>query len=66
MDRKHESRLAAFRRDEKVPTDQFSPIKDIYFEFDRYSLHLEARETLKANADWLRNNPSATVLIRRI
>ena len=34
-------------------------MKDIYFDFDRYDLRSEARDTLKANADWLKANPSA-------
>ncbi|MBI4489015.1 MAG: peptidoglycan-associated lipoprotein Pal [Deltaproteobacteria bacterium] len=36
-----------------------SPLKDIYFEFDRYDLRADARVTLKANAEWLKANPSA-------
>lgn len=35
------------------------PLKDIYFDFDRYDLKADARATLKANADWLKANPSA-------
>jgi len=35
------------------------PLKDIYFDFDRYDLKPDARATLKANADWLKANPSA-------
>jgi peptidoglycan-associated lipoprotein len=37
------------------------PLKDIHFSFDRYDLEGEARETLKANADWLKKNPAARV-----
>ncbi len=57
------SSLEALQRGTMAPTDQFSPIKDIYFEFDRYSLSPNARKTLKANAEWLRDNPSEAVLI---
>lgn len=39
------------------------PLKDIYFSFDRYDLEGEARATLKANADWLKQNPAARVEI---
>lgn len=39
------------------------PLKDIYFDFDRYDLRPDARATLKANADWLKANPSARVEI---
>lgn len=45
----------------KPPTS--GPLKDIYFGFDRYDLEGEARETLKANADWLKRNPAARVEI---
>jgi peptidoglycan-associated lipoprotein len=38
-------------------------LKDVYFEFDRYDLRADARDTLKANADWLKNNPSTRVEI---
>ena len=39
------------------------PLKEIFFDFDRYDLSSEARSILKANADWLRANPSVTVEI---
>lgn len=40
-----------------------SPLKDIYFNFDRYDLRADARVTLKANGEWLKANPSARVEI---
>ena len=46
-----------------VGTSPSSPLKDIYFDFDRYDLRSDARETLKANAEWLKQNPAATVQI---
>jgi peptidoglycan-associated lipoprotein len=39
------------------------PLKDIYFSFDRYDLEVEARETLKVNAEWLKRNSTARVEI---
>jgi peptidoglycan-associated lipoprotein len=39
------------------------PLKDVFFEFDRYDLRADARDILKANADWLKKNPSARVEI---
>ncbi|HWO41072.1 MAG TPA: peptidoglycan-associated lipoprotein Pal [Candidatus Eisenbacteria bacterium] len=39
------------------------PLKEIYFDFDKYDLRDDARATLKANATWLKNNPSARVEI---
>ncbi len=35
------------------------PLKDIYFDFDSHSLSADARETLRANANWLKSNPAA-------
>ena len=39
------------------------PLKDIYFDFDKYDLGSDARSTLKANADWLRVNAAVNVEI---
>jgi peptidoglycan-associated lipoprotein len=39
------------------------PLKEVYFDFDRYDLRSDARDTLKANAVWLKSNPSARVEI---
>src|SRR3990167_8271032 len=44
-------------REGKAPAA--GPLKDIYFDFDRYDLKPDARATLKANSDWLKANPSA-------
>jgi peptidoglycan-associated lipoprotein len=40
-------------------TAESGPLKDIFFDFDRSDLRPDARETLKANADWLKGNPAA-------
>lgn len=55
--------LEAARRGEKPVTPASSPLKEIYFDFDRYDLRPDARETLKANAAWLKGNPSARIEI---
>ncbi len=61
------SSLEAFRRGQQVPSasrrSAASPLKDINFDFDRYSLQPEARQTLKANANWLKDNPSGRIEI---
>ncbi len=57
------SSLEALRRGESPITPASSPLKDIYFDFDRYDLRADAREILKANAGWLKSNPSARVEI---
>lgn len=40
-----------------------SPLKDIFFEFDRYDLSADARSILRASANWLKGNPSVRVEI---
>ena len=54
------SSLEAARRQE---TPAPSPLKDIYFDYDKYDLKTEARDTLKANTDWLKKNASARLEI---
>ena len=54
--------LEAFQRGQEIPSSssslgQSSPLKDVYFEFDRFALRPEARETLQGNAKWLKSNP---------
>lgn len=53
--------LEAVRRGETPETPASSPLKEVYFDFDRYDIRPDARETLKANAQWLKTNPSAWV-----
>jgi peptidoglycan-associated lipoprotein len=57
------SSLDALRRGESASTPPSSPLKEIYFEFDRYELRMDARETLDANAKWLKEHPSVRVEI---
>jgi peptidoglycan-associated lipoprotein len=38
-----------------------SPLKDVLFEFDSYDLRGNARDILRSNADWLKNNPSVRI-----
>jgi peptidoglycan-associated lipoprotein len=52
--------LEAKRRGE-APAE--GPLKEIYFDFDKYDLRPEARDILNANAAWLKANPSARVEI---
>jgi peptidoglycan-associated lipoprotein len=58
-----ESSLDALQRGESTATPASSPLKEVYFDFDRYDLRADARETLKANWDWLKANPAAQVQI---
>lgn len=48
----------------KAPvTPASSPLKDVFFAFDRYDLSADARSVLRVNADWLKNNPAVRVEI---
>lgn len=48
----------------KAPvTPASSPLKDVFFDFDRYDLSSDARAVLRTNAEWLKSNPSARVEI---
>ncbi len=55
-----DSSLEALRKGE---APKAGPLKDIGFNFDSAALSEEARSTLKANADWLKANPSARIQI---
>jgi peptidoglycan-associated lipoprotein len=57
------SSLEQLRQGKSIGTPPSSPLKDVYFDFDRYDLREDARATLKANADWLKKNPSTSVQI---
>jgi peptidoglycan-associated lipoprotein len=46
-------------REGKSPVS--GPLKDIYFDFDRYNLSTDSREMLKTHAAWLKGNPTANV-----
>lgn len=39
------------------------PLDDVYFDFDAYSLSVEARELLDRNVEWLNANPTTRVEI---
>ena len=55
--------LEALRRGQPAVTSMRDPLPDIYFEFNRFDLSNDARATLKAAADWLRDNPAVRVEI---
>lgn len=40
-----------------------SPLKDIYFDFDKYDLNQEAKKTLQEIAEWLLKSPRVKVVI---
>ena len=55
-----ESSLDALRKGEAATG---GPLKDINYNFDSAALAENARATLRANADWLKANPSARIQI---
>jgi peptidoglycan-associated lipoprotein len=57
------SSLEQLKQGKPVGTAPSSPLKDIYFEFDRYDLRADARDVLKSNAEWLKQNPASSVQI---
>ena len=57
------SSLANLQEGKAPVTPASSPLKDVFFEFDRYDLSADARSVLRANADWLKGNPSVRVEI---
>jgi len=55
--------LDALQKGQSTATPASSPLKDVFFDYDRYDLRGDAREVLRANADWLKKNPSAKIEI---
>jgi len=50
-------------RPEPKDFDQIAEVKPIYFDFDKYEIRPPDADVVKANAEWLRANPGALVLI---
>ncbi|HEY2920228.1 MAG TPA: peptidoglycan-associated lipoprotein Pal [Candidatus Binatia bacterium] len=57
------SSLKRLQEGKSSATAASSPLKDVFFEFDRYDLTSDARTTLRANADWMKGNSSTRVEI---
>jgi peptidoglycan-associated lipoprotein len=57
------SSLKRLQEGKSTATAASSPLKDVFFEYDRYDLTSDARTTLRANADWLKSNSSTRVEI---
>jgi peptidoglycan-associated lipoprotein len=57
------SSLEQLQQGKPVGTAASNPLKDIYFDFDRYDLRTDARDVLKSNAEWLKQNPASSVQI---
>ena len=57
------SSLDQLREGKSSATPATSPLKEVYFDYDRYDLRGDAREILRANADWLKSNAAMRVEI---
>ena len=57
------SSLKSLQEGKPPVTPASSPLKDVFFDFDRYDLSAEARSTLRASAEWLKTNPAVRVEI---
>ncbi len=57
------SSIDALRSGQAPVTPPSSPLKDVFFDFDRYDLSADARAVLRSNADWLKSNPAVRVEI---
>lgn len=55
------SSLDQFKRGTLGSGEEQGPLQDIHFAYDSYELSDNARELLRMNADWLRENPKAKV-----
>ncbi|MGH7809809.1 MAG: peptidoglycan-associated lipoprotein Pal [Candidatus Binatia bacterium] len=57
------SSLKSLQEGKPAITPASSPLKDVYFDFDRYDLSAEARTILRSSAEWLKGNPAVRVEI---
>ena len=48
---------------DNIGTGEGGPLKDVYYSFDSYALDTRAKEILKANSDWLKENSAAKVQV---
>jgi peptidoglycan-associated lipoprotein len=57
------SSLSQLQQGKSPVTPASSPLKDAFFDFDRYDLSSDARTILRGNAEWLKANPAVRVEI---
>ena len=58
-----QSSLKQLQEGKSPTTPASSPLKDVFFGFDRYDLSDEARTILRANSEWMKTNAAARVEI---
>jgi peptidoglycan-associated lipoprotein len=55
------SAMEALSRGVAAVTPPAAALQDVYYEFDSINLAVEAQETLKQNAEWMKANPQSRV-----
>ena len=58
-----QSSLKQLQEGKSPTTSASSPLKDVFFGFDRYDLSDEARTVLRGNSEWMKTNAAARVEI---
>jgi peptidoglycan-associated lipoprotein len=58
-----QSSLKQLQEGQSPKTPASSPLKDVFFGFDRYDLSEEARSILRGNSEWMKTNAAARVEI---
>ena len=57
------SSVDALKRGEGTGTPDSSPLKEVYFNYNRSDIRPDARATLKSDAAWLKSNPAVRAQI---
>lgn len=57
-----DERIAALKKVNKMVRDT-GTLLPVFFDYDRYSVREDARDTLKNNAEWLSDHPSLKILV---
>ena len=47
----------------RIPAKVVSPLKDIFFDFDKSSIRVDMKKSLIENVQWLKANPTASIII---
>ncbi|PTL35159.1 peptidoglycan-associated lipoprotein [Candidatus Methylomirabilis limnetica] len=47
----------------RVPAKKVSPLKDIFFDFDKSSIRADVIKSLIENVQWLKAHPTASIII---
>jgi len=47
----------------RIPAEAVSPLKDIFFDFDKSSIRADVKKSLIENVQWLKAHPTASIII---